>query len=367
MLLFHLLIILLVSASISKSSANINYETEIEIKYQKLCSSIPGCICTNHKQFLSTYTLSCYHDDSKDDVEIEITNSEILEIIFIHCKDVSSFKLIPDLTDHNENLKIKLINCMVPKNESINQLTRKISKNIKSLMIEFNKNVRNLNLDKNYFEGLPSLEYLEIEVKKTNIMNISANSFENLSHLKYLMLDVLPLPNGIFDTLENLQYLKISSETGNYFKNQRNLVELHLKCLMQCSFDSFIFENLTNLEILKIKNYQIPRLMLANLRNLKYVHIKSSDFGTISKDIFINSTNIEEISLVRNNLISLPKDMFKDQTMLVQLILIDNQLVELVDGTFDKTVNMEILILSQNKLTSISRYVIIITKYFTTS
>lgn len=170
MLLFYLLIIRLASASnasVLNSNANLDYEadlkhneedSEIETENQKFCSNLSGCNCTYpYDNIYHTFILSCFHDNPEDQVEIKITSFESFQT-YIECEDESSFKLIPDLNDYYGNSTIVLKNCMVPKNQSISQITNKISKNMKHLTIKFEEKRENFNLDNNYFEGLSSLD-----------------------------------------------------------------------------------------------------------------------------------------------------------------------------------------------------------------
>ena len=297
MLIFYLLIILLSSVSISKiNDKDIKYigeELEMEIKNQQLSSRMTEfCNLTYLDNAYSPYRISCSHDDPKDDVEIEVSNVEYYDTTSIKCKNVSSFKLIPDLTDHYGNSKVMLKNCMVPKNKSINQLTNKISRTIKCFTIQINNNKRKLNLDNYYFEGLLSLETLEIDLYRTNTTTLNSNVFEHLGNLRSLVLHNSPLPDSIFDTLTNLQELTIRSVTynefnGSNFKNQRNLIQLYIYCDLKCSLDSFVKANLRNLEKLTLENFQISRIMLSNMLNLKSVVIWRCDFKTFHKHLLI--------------------------------------------------------------------------------
>ena len=365
------MIIWLSSVSILKSNANLDYEADsdyiyesLQDKNQKFSSRMPAwCICTYPDDIYSSYILSCSHDDPEDDVEIEVSNVEYVETTSINCKNGSSFKLFPDLTDHFGKSNIMLTNCMVPKNESINQLTNKISMNMKHLRIKFDKTKSKLKLDKNYFEGLLSLETLVIDMYKTNTTSLNANVFEHLDNLKYMMLLFVPLPDGIFDTLTKLQNLTIQSNIykefkGSDFNNHKMLVQFVLHCWFKyCSFDPLVFENLRNLEKLEIGRVEISHIKMSNMMNLKIVVILRGNCEVFDENMFFNSTNIEEIKLDQINLKSLPKNIFQHQKKLNILSLSSTQLTELFDGTFDNTQNITILNLSHNKLTSISRYV----------
>ena len=209
---------------------------------------------------------------------------------------------------------------MVPRNESIEQLTTKISKEMKHLRIQFDNEEISLSFDKNYFEGLSYLEKLDFHLDGNFKANISANVFENLVNLKSLELYYLPIPNnsGIYDTLENLQNLTIISDFDiefqrSDFKNLRNLVLLYIFCsdnCSKCSLDSFIFENLVDLKMLRIMNFQIPGIKLANMIHLQFVHLVDTDFKELPEDFFKNSTKIEVIELSRHQLESIPGDIF---------------------------------------------------------
>ena len=275
-------------------------------------------------------------------------------------------------------------NCKIPKNETLYELTSKISKNVKHLAIEYLKLEEGELTFNNYsFEGLSKLETLKI----SGIDSVeSSDVFESLVNLKKLILYEVPTPEGIFDTMNQLEFLSIRTNTlilpAGIFKNQRKLIELRLFCGRESSLDPLIFANLPNLEKLTIeKNCLIswPENIFKNNQKLKFLELQKTkililekllapmtlrivsfrncEILKLSEDLFQNSSNIEELDLSTNKLILLPKDIFVDQIMLRVLDLSINGIMELSDGLFDTTLNMRRLRLTANKLTIISRYV----------
>lgn len=173
-----------------------------------VCSDPPAlCNCSINQDTI--ITLSCAQDDSEDDVVIKLIydlKSLLGPALLLTCENVPSFKFIPDLTVYSKTTFVVLKDCWVPRNESISQLTSKISRKINHLHLTFQRKNRTFNLDEKYFEGLSSLEAFSMGIFKTTI-NITKNVFVNNVNLTTLTLQNIPLPIGIFDVLENLQDL----------------------------------------------------------------------------------------------------------------------------------------------------------------
>ena len=290
------MIVCLASATNSSSNYQFFFD-QSEMDYNKLCSNLPDWCNCNNNPIDSPYEFECSHDDIELKVGINLSD-DMIYLIYIHCVNVSSFKLFPDLTDYFGFSEIIFMNCMVPRNGSIKQLTTKISKKVRNLWIFIDNEEMNLKFDKNYFEGLSSLERLNLYV----IPNISADIIEIHFKLKNMFLEYTPIPNNtsIFDTLENLQTFTIYSNfdieiQSSDFKNLKNLVQLYIFCsdnCSKCSLDPFIFENLVNLRILQITNFRIPGIKLANMMNLQQVRLAKTDFKELPEDFFKNSTKI---------------------------------------------------------------------------
>ena len=346
---------------------------------RKLClNPPPPCTCIDR-------VYSCPLGNSQDEAVIKLNFDN--DFIYFECLNVSSFETFPDLTKNINVTGIGISNCLLSINKTLNELTSKMSKQVKNITIDILEKEK-LTLNKNLFEGFSMLENLIIKfVLYQPTMSISTNVFEKLINLKTLVLWCIQTPNDLFDPLEYLQVLSIHSKQikleNGIFKNQRNLIDLNLDCRKyDCTLDPLIFANLTNLEKLNIKgnfsihwsenvlknneklksiqltnvfSFQFTQTLLTQNKDLKYVNFNHNQLESLPEHFFKNLSNIDKIILSSNQLTSLSRDLFVDQTMLSELDLGYNNLTELDDGLFKTTKNMKTLILTSNLLTKVSR------------
>ena len=175
---------------------------DLKVKSGKICSNPPtSCVCQINQQFgLPWFTLFCT-------LEIVINfiqrTNDWLQVEFIN---VTSFDLIPDMTRSINSTGIILERCVI--NETINEITSKISKNVKNLEIKFTRtDKRHMTFNSKLFEGLSKLEILKItKLEKDLSIKIVKNVYDNLTNLKELELLNIPTPNGVFDRLENFKF-----------------------------------------------------------------------------------------------------------------------------------------------------------------
>ena len=392
MLISYGIIILIISAINCERLYSHQLEEDRE-KNERYCLNSPvSCKChVTDDPYSAVYIVySCSHDKSEQATKFAISFQEKY-FLYLDCRSVSSFKIFPDLTNVINVTGIVVQNCKMPINESIYELTSKISKNVKHLAINFLKSERrtlkdrHFNVNKYLFEGLSKLETLAI----SGIHSVDSSVvFESLFNLKKLVLyDVsYEIPDGIFDTMNQLQCLSIRAGTlilpTGIFKNQKNLVELRLTCKLDSILNPLILANLPNLENFTIGGYCMiswPENMFKNSQKLKSFELQRTKLlvpqkilapahltkfsliecgiSNLPEDLFKNSSNIEDLSLSSNKLKSLPNDIFVDQIMLRVLDLSFNGIMELSDGLFNTTLNMRNLSLTFNNLKSISRYV----------
>ena len=197
----------------------------------------------------------------------------------------------------------------------------------------FNANIRNLPID--YFDfgddysdfGLemirtfPNLKALHIDVscdqfnKLSNLTRLRVNSTRDLDHnlkllpnrdkLKLLEVDCLNgQPDEIYDT-ENLsdivpkleavhvRYRELPDQFFRNFRNFRNLTEL---CLIWCyNITNEVFQNLSNLERLYMRNTNIGDDAFRHIPNLKLLHFEHC--YNITDAAFENLTNLESLTI----------------------------------------------------------------------
>ena len=375
----------LVALSVLKS------EFHDENKSKMLCFKKPpkSCICS--EKLINKHKTS-YEYICSNDVVLEM--EYIKKRFSVRCKNVPSFEMFPDLIEYIDTTDIILNNCSVPINRSLYDYTSKISKNIESLYIELTgENDGDKDFNSNYFEGLSNLEYLSLDNLRfrQDFRFPNQNGFTKLFELKSLKLDNFPTPNGIFDSLKQLQHLSIRNEVLNYgsinmelFKNQRKLITLDIWGSAYFYLEPNVFAYLTELRLLYLvfnsfkflpvnmlkhnhKLYEfkldensnsivsLPQKLFANKWNLRYITLNSNKHEYLPEDLFTNSTRINLIKITDNYISSLPKNIFKDQKDLEVLDLRNNLLKNLTDGLFDSLSFLKALSLSHNKLSSLSK------------
>ena len=367
-------------------SSFVNSEIHVDRDFCEKISVLPLCNCSTIK------TVFCNNVNNSESNEIFIIFFLGSNFIIVNCmhEDIPSLEAFPDLTEYINTDIVHLKSCSVPMNRSLHDYTRKFSKNTKDLRLNIAGKDRDFNT--NYFKRLSSLESLTVRVqRKTEFRLPLENVFEELVNLKYLTIYDLPTPNGIFDSLKQLQRLEIqnyderrSDLQYDLFKNQRKLTELRLDGYSVNYFHPQLFANMTEIKTLKlrelsiesipeymlqqnhkletfemmnnvIKNSTLPCKLFAKKWNLETITLQSNNHDHLPEDLFENSTNITTITIKGNKLSSLPKNTFKDQTHLNLLDLSYNSLVNLTDGLFDSLTSLRVLILSHNKLSSLSK------------
>ena len=383
----HLEIILRILAGINFVHSVIFQEKSQNVCLENLSRS---CNCTNkYDNDNYRYKFTCFGVNSTTVMDLEYINEERL---YVHCKNISSLEEFPDLTEHINVTEIDLQNCPVSMNRSLYDYTSKISMKMNKLKLFIGDNDEDRNFNANYFEGLSSLESFHLTVLQRIEFRLPLeNVFEKLVDLKNLTIRDLITPNGIFDTLEQLQnleihnyFLKPRSLQFGVFKNQRNLTFLRVMGYSFNSIESDIFANLIELEsfilsetMLKsipdnmlehnrmlisfeltnnVKNIKtLPHKLLANMWNLKYIKLYYNNLEYLPEDLFENSLHIKSILISDNKLSALPKDIFMEKINLELLDLSRNILKDLIDGLFDSLVSLKDLYLSDNKLSNISK------------
>ena len=378
---------LLVASSFVKSET-----PEDQVESQDFCekiSRLPLCDCSN-----ITKQVVCKNvNDSESNVVFKINFLVGMKIVQCIHADIPSLEAFPDLTEYINTPQVFLDNCPVTMNGSLYDYTSKISKNMKHLFLDiYGENDVDRDFNTNYFKRLSSLESIILRVHRMIEFRVPLeNLFEELVNLKTLLFNNLPTPNGIFDSLKQLESLFIldyflhpSDLHDNIFKNQRKLEFLSIKGFSVDYFHPQLFANMTELDtlmLMKISIESIPEYMLqhnhklkkfhmtdsvlnisnlpcklfANKWNLKTILLRSNNHEHLPEDLFENSTNISKITITGNQLSSLPKNSFKDQIHLNSLDLSNNSLVNLTDGLFDSLTSLRVLILSHNKLSSLSK------------
>jgi len=214
-----------------------------------------------------------------------------------HLNDL--FELEPTIFQNMINLEILHLS-----SNSIRSLDPKIfscNKRLKSLTIDCEMT----NLNKGIFDGLHSLNYLNIADNR--ITDLPPNLFKDLVNLDSLVLtenQIKVIPEGLFQNLVNLDYLSLfgnkidlSDQSLNIFQG---LVKLRVLFLAQNRIEHIpegLFRNLHNLKGIDFSQNRIsffPEGFFRDLKNLKFLQIDDNENEDPSKSIPSNITICED-------------------------------------------------------------------------
>lgn len=173
---------ILLTSIINCSSESIDFDNELELKRERLFLN-PPTSCTITKSGSHLY-YSCSSDESPDIIKFKIEIDKN-DWIYVKCIYISSFTIFPDFTKYNNSTGIDLRNCKMPTNETLHHLTSKISKKLKYLTYQYErqKDSEENKLDKYFFEGLSQLESLNLIATSSKSILLSFNFSELLVNL----------------------------------------------------------------------------------------------------------------------------------------------------------------------------------------
>uniref|UniRef100_A0A3B3RWZ0 LRRCT domain-containing protein n=1 Tax=Paramormyrops kingsleyae TaxID=1676925 RepID=A0A3B3RWZ0_9TELE len=117
-----------------------------------------------------------------------------------------------------------------------------------------------------------------------------------------------------------------------------------------------IFDDLSNLESLSLKDNQIEHLpsnLFSSLENLVTLYLSRNNLVRLPEGIFLHVTRLQKLSLFQNRLENLGTSVF-GPLLLTELWLYSNNLTRLEDGIFRNLTKLQLLILSRNSICSVS-------------
>ncbi|XP_066588676.1 protein toll-like [Prorops nasuta] len=345
-----------------------------------------------------------------------IINVKPLKYIQVQCRNSPSwtnFQLTHLIeNDHLESMYIRM--CSLPTNNSFGDITEQLGlKSLDKLVFQSFSNVSNtlrrshlkklaklkqlilssnniMNLTHDLLMDLPELQWLDL--RDNSVKNLPANLFDQTSQL-----EVLELGNNLIDSIEpgafqhlgRLRFLNLwknqlhdietntfsqltslhsldlnnnnlSALPNDIFLGLENLLTLSLYGNNFTSFPQDLFRYNKKLKTINLNNNKrnlttLPKLLFANLTELKIVRLRKNGLRELPEDLFWGCVSLSNISIEKNYLITLPERIFRDTRQLYILDISFNDIETLPDFLFSNANQLTKLNLSKNRITTISR------------
>lgn len=160
-----------------------------------------------------------------------------------------------------------------------------------------------------------------------------------------------------FDTIGSESEFSVIVDQSFNDDENRNVKEIVFKVEKNFKLPTEIFQQFSNLEVLRIKPPGLNHLsrILSNAKNLVKLDMDFNGLTKLQSKTFMGAENLRFLQLMWNGLKKIHHDAFFGLSNLQFLYLQNNQLESLHDHTFKPLINLESLDLSQNKLDFLSK------------
>ena len=262
-----------------------------------------------------------------------------------------------------------------------------------------------LKVEDDAFEGLRSLEYLDLSDNK--VLSLPAVALSRLPNLKRLKIDynrigalsyeilrsvkgleelslayniIREIPRGTFKDLKNLKILnlygnqiaEVSRETFEGVEASLEYMDLGYNIIDDISKISYpklrflnleknllrnisnVFNLLTSLQVLNLGENMIDQLpggVFRSMTNLLHVNLYKNKIRQLERGVFENAY-LTKVNMSGNLLTDIDTQSFFDLEILEVVDLSDNQISTIKNGAFDRIPHLKTLHLQKNKLTS---------------
>ncbi|XP_065313490.1 insulin-like growth factor-binding protein complex acid labile subunit isoform X2 [Gordionus sp. m RMFG-2023] len=223
-------------------------------------------------------------------------------------------------------------------------------------------------------EKLTILEFFWVSFKYKTLDQIPVDALKPLKNLKELFVssaNIRVIPHNAFNTLLNLEVLKIMSFTLNKIYNDslsglKNLKDFSLVTNFLKEIPPLVFSETPNMEklFISLKSFKkITKEHFSNLRYLRELSFNNSGIDTIESGAFMQMSNsLKSLSLKGNQISTLPESI-SNLPKLTHLDLSSNTIFDINANSFYGLNSLEHLILSYNIVKNIKSNVLADSKW----
>ena len=241
---------------------------------------------------------------------------------------------------------------------------------IREDLFKYVPNLTTLYLSVNWIRSLPArllhgMVHLEdLRFDRNNLTTLDTKFFQGLIRLKRLNLndnDFPTLPVGLFDGLESLDFFmikrnKLTSLKGDVFRGLTNLKTLIFYNNSLTTLPADLFQGLENLKkvVLRLNDIKyLPPGIFHGLPSLDDIPLDGNKLNKIPNGVFENLPTLRLLSFSGNNLVTLNCDNLKNLPKLQTLNLANNRLETISKSCFDNLPSIQKLLLNGNELSSL--------------
>ncbi|KAM0681470.1 hypothetical protein GINT2_000672 [Glugoides intestinalis] len=218
-----------------------------------------------------------------------------------------------------------------------------------------------------YIKDKIALEYMKVLLKIVVLRvprNINLDIIRFMKNIRELDINGIKelekIPDLLFDDLTNLESLRLENNNikelqPNIFNNLQKLESLNLSDNKLTELPSCVFDGLVNLKSLWLPNNNIKELqpnIFNNLQKLEYLRLYSNKLTEIPSCVFDGLVNLIELWLEHNNIKELQPNLFNKLQKLEYLNLSNNKLTEFPEGILSELRSLQELNLSRNEIKS---------------
>lgn len=316
--------------------------------------------------------------------ELDLSHNELTELELpdfgfdkLQILDASSNKITRIKGDTIKNLKsVSQLNLS---NNNITELKSTFLNKLSNLKSFKCSQCQLANLDKEAFNEIISLEFLDLShnllteftINVTQNMNInnlflndnklqSINFIKKMVKLKQIDLarnNIQEIRADIFGALVDLNYIDLSSNenltVSNHFENLPALIKVNISKIKEVNFENVTNTLIKSLDLSFTGIKDLNLVKIHNIKNIERLLLNDNDLTMLSKDLFNGMNSLMLLDLSRNKIIELKSDIFEGSQHLEELNFHENKISSIESRAFAGLSNLKNLDLSKNEISVI--------------